>query len=136
MNEVIEDNPEVIYPREAPDYYGEWGFSPAIACNGFIFVSGCTGTRNDGSVPTGIAEQTRLTFARIHLSLKEAGADFCDIIEMTTYHVGLNSHLKEFRQVKSEFISEPFPAWTAIGVTELASEGALVEIKVVAKRKA
>lgn len=70
------------------------------------------------------------------MSLHEANAGFTDIIEMTTYHVGLREHLEEFRSVKDEFICEPHPAWTAIGVSELASEGAVVEIKVVAMSKA
>jgi enamine deaminase RidA (YjgF/YER057c/UK114 family) len=34
-------------------------------------------------------------------------------------------------QVKDAFVKEPYPAWTAIGVAELAF-GALVEIKVTA----
>ncbi|MBX2869723.1 MAG: RidA family protein [Acidiferrobacterales bacterium] len=131
----MKEDPKVIYPEQAPDYYRDWGFSPAIVSNGLIFVSGCTGTRDDGSVPEGVGEQTRIAFKRINLSLKEAGVDFSDVIEMTTYHIGLNHHLKEFRKVKSEFIGEPYPAWTAVGVSELASKGALIEIKVVARAR-
>jgi enamine deaminase RidA (YjgF/YER057c/UK114 family) len=36
--------------------------------------------------------------------------------------------------VKDEFISPPYPAWTAIGVSELITEGVLIEIRVIAKR--
>lgn len=129
------DNQKVIHPDSAASYYREWGFSPAVECRGFIFVSGCTGTMDDGTVPSGIADQTRQAFSRIKISLDEAGVEFSDIVEMTTYHIGLNSHLDEFIAVKNEFISEPYPAWTAIGVTELASEGAIVEIRVTAKSK-
>ena len=127
---------KVIYPESAPSYYRDWKFSPAIECLGFIFVSGCTGTMDDGTVPDGITAQTRQAFSRIKLSLDEAGVDFSDIAEITTYHVGLNRHLEEFRAAKDEFITEPYPAWTAIGVTELASEGALVEVRVIARSKA
>ena len=31
-----------------------------------------------------------------------------------------------------EFLSDPYPAWTAVGVTELIDEGAVVEIGCVA----
>ena len=127
------DDQKVIYPDSAPSYYHEWGFSPAVECRGFIFVSGCTGTMDNGTVPKGITAQTRQAFSRIKSSLDAAGVKFSDIVEMTTYHVGLNSHLDKFIAVKNEFISEPYPAWTAIGVTELASEGAIVEIRVIAK---
>ena len=36
-------------------------------------------------------------------------------------------------KVKDRFIKDPFPAWTAIGTTELALPGALVEIRVTAR---
>ncbi|MGK0273337.1 MAG: enamine deaminase RidA (YjgF/YER057c/UK114 family) [Cocleimonas sp.] len=52
---------------------------------------------------------------------------------MITYHVGLRANLESFMSVKDEFIFEPFPAWTAVGVSELAKEGAIVEIRVTAK---
>lgn len=129
---MSKDDRKVIYPEKAPDYYRDWKFSPAVECRGFIFVSGCTGTMDNGVVPQGVTAQTRQAFSRIKLSLDEAGADFSDIVEMTTYHVGLSSHLDEFIAAKEEFISEPYPAWTAIGVVELASKDALVEIRVIA----
>jgi enamine deaminase RidA (YjgF/YER057c/UK114 family) len=56
------------------------------------------------------------------------------IVDMTTYHVGLREHLDAFIKVKDEFVSEPYPAWTAIGVTELITKGTLIEIRIIAKR--
>ena len=132
---MSDNEQKVIYPDKAPDYYNAWRFSPAIESQGFIFVSGCTGTLDNGEVPESVAAQARQAFYRIGLCLEAAGAGFGDVVEMTTYHVGLNSHLETFRSVKDEFIVAPFPAWTAIGVSELASKGAVVEIKVVAKRR-
>ncbi len=133
---MSESEQKIIYPKGAPSYYHDWKFSPAVESQGFIFISGCTGTMDNGVVPDGITKQTRQAFSRIKMCLDEAGVGFSDIVEMTTYHVGLNSHLNEFRTVKDEFIIKPYPAWTAIGVAELASEGALVEIRVIAKRRA
>ena len=121
---------QVIYPEGASSYYNDWKFSPAIECNGFIFVSGCTGTMDDGSVPEGIGPQTRQAFYKINRCLDSAGLEMSDIVEITTYHVNLSRHLEEFIKVKNEFIVEPYPAWTAIGVSELASDRALVEIKI------
>lgn len=42
---------------------------------------------------------------------------------MTTYHVGLSKHLTAFIKVKDEFIGSPYPAWTAIGGSELITDG-------------
>ena len=59
--------------------------------------------------------------------------DFTDVIEMTTYHVQLQQHWMTFVKVKDEFVHAPYPTWTAVGVTELARPGALIEVKVTAR---
>ena len=124
-----------IIPKELRKKYDCWHFSPAIEGGGFLFVSGCTGTKLDGSISKDIEDQFRQAFETVQKSLVEAGLSFSDVIDMTTYHVGLRSHLKKFMKIKDEFIIEPYPAWTAVGVTELAIEGALIEIRVIAKTK-
>ena len=53
---------------------------------------------------------------------------------MTTYHVGMGDHIQDFVAVKSTYIREPFPAWTAIGVSELAFPGMIIEIRVIVRR--
>ena len=62
----------------------------------------------------------------------EAGSSMDNVIEMTTYHVGLQEHIGTFMKVKDKYVKEPYPAWTAIGITELAIPGGLVEIRVIA----
>jgi enamine deaminase RidA (YjgF/YER057c/UK114 family) len=52
---------------------------------------------------------------------------------LTTFHVGLREHLGTFVAVKDRYLEAPYPAWTAIGVVELAVPGALVEIRVTAR---
>jgi len=59
--------------------------------------------------------------------------DYGNIVEYTTFHVGLSSHLADFMKVRDEFIKEPWPAWTAIGVSELAAPGGRLEIRVLAE---
>jgi len=124
-------NNKAIYPEDSEGYYKEWGFSPGYIANGLLFVSGCTGTRADGSVPTSIEEQTSIAFQRIEKTLRAAGTNFSNIVEMTTYRVGMGKSLESFLKAKSEYINEPFPAWTAIGVSELASRDAKIEIRAI-----
>ena len=69
------------------------------------------------------------------MHLKSAGLRLDDTVEMTTYHVALRKHLKAFIKVKDEFIRMPYPAWTAVGITELITEGTLLEIRIVARRE-
>jgi enamine deaminase RidA (YjgF/YER057c/UK114 family) len=122
-----------IIPSAVKAKYDRWHFSPAVESGGFLFVSGCTGMRPDGTSSEDVRDQFRQAFKTVEMSLTEAGLTFSDVVEMTTYHVGLKGHFEDFAAVKDEFIAEPYPAWTAIGVSELAADGAVIEIKVTAK---
>ena len=124
---------KAIVPSDLSARYHQWHFSPAVESEGFLFVSGCTGTRPDGTNSKDVKEQFRQAFKTVEMSLVEAGLGFSNVVEMTTYHVGLRDHFEDFTRVKDEFIVEPYPAWTAIGVSELAADGAMIEIKVTAR---
>ncbi len=47
------------------------------------------------------------------------------------YHTSMKE-IAGFAKVKAEFISENFPAWTAVGVTELVMPELLCEIRATA----
>ena len=72
-------------------------------------------------------------FENVKSVLAAAKLDFSDVVEMTTFHVGLQQHLGTFLAVKDRYLTAPYPAWTAIGIVELAVPGALVEIRVTAR---
>jgi enamine deaminase RidA (YjgF/YER057c/UK114 family) len=57
------------------------------------------------------------------------------VVEMTSYHVGLREHIETLFAVHREFVTEPYPAWTAVGVTELLNKDAVLEIAVTAVRR-
>lgn len=115
-------------------YPDKWHLSPVLDTGEFVFFSGITGTHPNQSVARDPTEQFRDTFLFLLANLRVAGLGFEHIVEMTTYHVELRKHLSAFIRVKDEFITEPYPAWTAIGVTELITEGTLLEIRAIAKR--
>ena len=125
---------KVVVTPEFAHFPNDWHLSPGIDDGDYVFFSGITGTRPDLTVSTDPETQFWETFQFLKNNLVQAGLNFNDIVEMTTYHVGLREHLDKFVKVKDEFISPPFPAWTAIGVHELITEGTLIEIRVIAKR--
>ena len=51
---------------------------------------------------------------------------------MTSYHVDLRQHLDAFMAVKDRHILAPYPAWWAIGVSQLITAGVFVEIRAIA----
>jgi enamine deaminase RidA (YjgF/YER057c/UK114 family) len=66
--------------------------------------------------------------------LDAGGASFADVIELVTFHIGLD-HVITFSEIKDRFVPAPYPAWTAVGVDELGGgtlPGLLVEIKATA----
>lgn len=115
-------------------YPDQWHFSPVLDTGAFVFFSGMTGVRADGSVASDPEEQIRDVFVFLAANLKVAGLSFDDMVEMTSYHVGLREHLAAFTKVKDEYVSAPYPAWTAIGVSELITEGTIIEVRIIAKR--
>lgn len=124
-----------IIPAELRRYYDNWHMSPGLLHDGVVYLTGMTATGSDGTVPADPAAQMREAFRKVGLVLEEAGAGFADILEMTSYHVGLREHLDLFRSIRNEFVAEPYPAWTAIEVSGFATEGVIVEIRVTARRR-
>jgi enamine deaminase RidA (YjgF/YER057c/UK114 family) len=125
---------KMLVPGEFSNIPDLWHFAPVLDTGEFVFLSGITGVRPDGSLSDDPQTQFRDTFRFVAMHLETAGLHFDDIVEMTTYHVALRKHLNAFIKVKDEFVRMPYPAWTAIGIEELITEGTLLEIRVIAKR--
>lgn len=123
---------DLVIPGGMRQFYDQFHFAPAARTGDRLFCSGQIGFGPDGKVSEDAETQFVQAFENLGLILKEAGLGFGDIVDITTFHVGLQAHMQTFMAVKDRFIAEPYPAWTAIGITELAIPGALVEIKATA----
>lgn len=76
--------------------------------------------------------QFAVAFETLRSILREGGADLSDVVEITSYHVGIAAHMEAFMRVWARYLKEPYPAWTAVGVAELVVPGGLVELRAVA----
>lgn len=124
-----------VVPEAQKVLYDRFHFAPAIDDGEYLFVSGCIGTGSDGQLPNDPKSQFANAFENVVTVLQEEGMGFDDVVDMTTFRVDLQKHMSDFMEVKDGYVDEPYPAWTAIGITELAVPGALVEIKVVARKR-
>lgn len=106
--------------------------APGSEVDGFVFLTGFNGMGLDGVVSTDAAEQIETAFDQIFSVLEEAGLDATHIVEVTSYHIGLREHLEVFKTIWAQRMYEPYPAWTAIEVAGFASDGVIVEMRVVA----
>ena len=123
---------DIIVPSAMKATYDNFHFAPAVRHGDRVFCSGQIGTGPGGTIPEDPTEEFKLAFEQVKLVLAEAGLGLDSIIEMTTYHVDMQAHLPAFMAVKDQYISEPYPAWTAIGISALAIPGARAEIRVIA----
>ena len=119
---------EVIVPESARKTYTDWRFAPAVRHQDLIFFSGVVGQGESAE------EEFRSAWASLEFTLAEAGIGYEDIIDTTLYIVDLQKNAATMAKVRDEFIKEPYPASTWIGITELVIPGARAEIKVIARK--
>jgi enamine deaminase RidA (YjgF/YER057c/UK114 family) len=111
-------------------WYRETRLSPAVQVGDLLFVAGCTGA---SGIKDGPRAEMRRAYEEIGEVLAAAGASWDDVVSMNTYHVDFRRDIDAMVEIHREFVSkEPFPAWTAVGVTQLYEPDAVVEIAVTA----
>ena len=112
----------------------------------FIFVSGTSSRREDnshigveidenGNLSLDIKEQTRAVIKNIETTLKAAGVELSDLVEISTYLMSMDD-FKGYNDIYGEFFNaETGPARTTIAVHKLPHPHLLIEIKAVAYKK-
>jgi enamine deaminase RidA (YjgF/YER057c/UK114 family) len=129
------DKSAVVIPKGMEAYYDQYHFAPAVKDGDRLYCSGVIGVGPDGKAVEDPEAQFTQAFESLQSVLTTAGVSFSEVVEMTTFHVGLRANLATFMKVKDRYMKPPYPAWTAIGVSELAFPGGLVEVKVIARLK-
>lgn len=127
------DKSDVVIPKGMEQYYDQFHFAPAVKDGDRLYCSGVIGVDAEGKASPDPETQFTQAFESLKSVLTTAGVSFANVVEMTTFHVGLRANLPAFMKVKDRYMQAPYPAWTAIGITELAFPGGLVEIKVIAR---
>lgn len=122
----------LINPGSTRVMYDKFHFSQAVRAGDMVWVSGQVGIDAQMRPGKGLIEQARLAFASLKTVLEAAGAHLGDVVELVTFHIDLRGGSREFGAVKDEFFPNNYPAWTAVGVTQLAMPELLVEIRAVA----
>jgi len=118
-----------VVPPESQKSYERFHFAPAYEVGDTLFVSGVIGTGEE------LADEFADAFSSLSAVLASAGYTLEDVVEMTSFHVKMSETLGAFMQARDDAMSEPWPAWTAIGCTELAIPTGRAEVKVTAVRR-
>jgi enamine deaminase RidA (YjgF/YER057c/UK114 family) len=118
---------------EARAFQEAVGFSDAVVHGDTIYLSGVVAAPMEGE--SGLAPAYERAFARLDATLKRLGATWDDVIVFDTFHAGpMAEQLDALVPVKNRYITAPFPAWTAVGVTELYEPTAVTEIKLTLRK--
>ena len=111
------------------------GYSDAVIHGDTIYLSGVVAGPADGE--TGMEPAFTRAFEHLTRTLARLGATWDDVLVFDTFHNGpMAAQLDALVPVKNRYITAPFPAWTAVGVTELYEPTALLEIKLTVRNPA
>jgi enamine deaminase RidA (YjgF/YER057c/UK114 family) len=122
----------IVNPPGTEPVYDAYHFAQATRVGDIIWVSGQVGIDSGFKPAAGMTAQATLAFQNLRTVLEAAGATLADVVELTTFHTDLRGDMAAFSAVKDQFFPDRYPSWTAVGVTQLALPGLLVEIRAVA----
>ena len=111
-----------------------YSFSPAIARDGWLFVSGLVAHGDDGRIvhPGNLVSQAELVLVRLGQVLRAARCDYTDVVATREYITTLN-HYQETAELRRRFFPEPAPAATGVVVTGLVIKEAMFELEAIAR---
>jgi enamine deaminase RidA (YjgF/YER057c/UK114 family) len=121
-----------VVPPGQRRIFEEFGYTPGLLAGGFLFCAGQVGRDADLNIIDDPEAQFEAAFANLDMVLAEAGCGFGNVVDLVTYHVEMSKHFSAFKVAKNRVFPRQTCPWTAIGVSELARPGLLVEIKAIA----
>ena len=98
-----------------------------------LFIAGQVSVNGEGELvgPGDIRAQTRQVFENIKAMVEEAGGTMANIVKLTTFMTNMDD-FAAFSQVRTEYITEPYPAATLVEVRSLVRPEWLVEVEAIA----
>jgi enamine deaminase RidA (YjgF/YER057c/UK114 family) len=115
------------------EVYALPGFSPAVALSsGVILISGQVAVGLDGQIVgrDDFQSQVEQTMQNLGAVLFAAGGSFKDVVRVGVI-LSDRSYLARWRELRTRYFSEPFPASTLI-IAGLVSEDLLIEVEATA----
>ncbi|MET4621295.1 enamine deaminase RidA (YjgF/YER057c/UK114 family) [Arthrobacter sp. 2762] len=112
------------------------GFAHGMLAGNTVFLGGQTALdKNMNIVPGGIVEQFTQAFSNVLTTLREAGGQPEDLVNVTIYLTDVDDYMangREIGRIWREMAGTQYPAMAGIGVTRLWQKEALIEIQGIA----
>lgn len=130
---AAEPSREHFAPKGWEGSYHKLHYTPVVKIGEMVIISG---------IPAGPGDtyeaKIEALFENVKTHLETAGATMADVVEINTFHVdardskALQAEIDRFAPIHHRHFPSHYPAWTAVGTSALYSEGAPVEMRVVA----
>ena len=112
------------------------GFAHGMLAGNTLFLGGQTALDKDMNiVPGGIVEQFTQAFTNVLTTLREAGGQPEDLVNVTIYLTDVDDYMangREIGRIWREMAGSQYPAMAGIGVTRLWQKEAMIEIQGIA----
>ena len=124
---------EFVSTSEAPAAIGP--YSQAVVVNGLVYTSGQIGLLPNGELADeGVEKQTHQVIKNLYYVLREAGAEFTDVIKTTIFLEDMGD-FEIVNEVYAHYFGEHRPARSTVAVRSLP-KGVKVEIDCIAVQQA
>ena len=109
----------------------KFGYSRAVKLGNLVFVAGTTAVNEHGDVIgfDDAYQQAVYIYKKIRKALKEAGADFTDVVRVRTFVTDIQ-RWEQVAKAQGEVFEHIRPAATLVQVSALVNPHLLVEIEV------
>lgn len=111
------------------------GYTHVVTVDGgrMVYIAGQVPLDKDGKLvgAGNFQAQVEQTFANLKMALAAGGADFSNVVDMTTYVTDM-SQVDTYRKVRNQYMSDPLPAASLVEVKGLFRGDVMLEISAVA----
>ncbi len=124
-------NPPTIAP---PPPRGNFSHAVEAAANlRWLYISGQSGVRPDGTTPADFVGQAEATFDNLRAVLLDAGMEITDLVKLVVYFLRTEDQ-PDCSRLRNAFLGAHKPAQTMLRISGLAVPGWLIEVEAVAAR--
>jgi reactive intermediate/imine deaminase len=123
----------VINPAGVAAPLGPYSYAVKVGGGELLFISGCVALDGQGRLvgKGDVVAQTEQVMINLKAVVEAAGGALSDVVKITNYMRDAREFPK-LAQVRSRYLTPPYPASTMVEVTRLIHDDMLVEIEAIA----
>jgi enamine deaminase RidA (YjgF/YER057c/UK114 family) len=135
---TVETNPRGVNHVHAhmAGAYEKFNAPSAREVDGWVYLTGVVAAQEDND-QSGFKDGFERAFKQIAEVLAMAGCTWNDVVSMTSHHTDIGAQFADIAAVKDGYCdAAPYPAWSILGIGQLANPRGFCEIIVVARKPA